>query len=286
MSLNVAGVPSKIIQTNCSPPTNDESAQLKELRSALRDVLSLDYVAPYEELTSDWKLLRFLRGYSHVVGDAATAYRRMTDFRREMGVGVMVDKMKEKEKQTGKLEFPYDSDEFSPLVDCLTSDGLLRNAGTFDKAGNVLTSVAVGLYDLRKIAMMGLSDLLVRGNASVDAYHDIILHRLTVERGTLAMRHDLLNVLNPPISAFQFTPRALGLINKVAANQKHYPEAVARITSCGNTMVAVGIWKLIRPFVPKHTTEKVRVLGRDFGPYVREEVDDDQLFKRYGGSVE
>jgi hypothetical protein len=29
-------------------------------------------------------------------------------------------------------------------------------------------------------------------------------------------------------------------------------------------MMAVGIWKIIRPFVPKHTTDKITVLGSSF----------------------
>jgi hypothetical protein len=399
------------------------------LSALLSPTLSLPHITSHPECTSDWKLLRFLRGYHGVVPDAAAAFERMAEFRLEQGVAEISDRMKSVEAESGTLPWPYDTDEFKPLLDCMGGkDCLMRSENTFDKNGNLVTSVAVGLYDLRKVNAASLGDLLVKGNICVDvcvrrdaamsapsaadakrprqtgaaaarhhpphtslvreefvchsrcagslaraaaletrgvggrtssegafgsgrgavllrrthplrgdvrqrpgsgpsaaegsgptpstprslaslalppfppltphpsppthqpraprSYFDIVLHKLSESRGSLAQRHDLLTVLNPSIGIFQFSPAALRLINRVSANQKHYPESVGRITSCGNGALAVGIWKIIRPWVPKHTTEKIRVLGTAFEEQIMEDFDSkSQLFARYGGEI-
>ncbi|GMI33775.1 hypothetical protein TeGR_g3651 [Tetraparma gracilis] len=285
--IEVGGVPTSPITQNQSPPTPSELTQLSELRSLLSPTLSLPHIASHPECTSDWKLLRFLRGYHGVVPDAAAAFGRMAEFRLEQGVAEISNRMKSVEAESGTLPWPYDTDEFKPLLDCMGGkDCLMRSENTFDKNGNLVTSVAVGLYDLRKVNAASLGDLLVKGNICVDVYFDIVLHKLSESRGSLAQRHDLLTVLNPSIGIFQFSPAALRLINRVSANQKHYPESVGRITSCGNGALAVGIWKIIRPWVPKHTTEKIRVLGTAFEEQIMEDFDSkSQLFARYGGEI-
>lgn len=48
----------------------------------------------------------------------------------------------------------------------------------------------------------------------------------------------------------------------------------------------MGIWKIIRLWVPKHTTEKIRVLGTDFEETLKEDFEGGGLFKRYGGEIE
>ena len=43
---------------------------------------------------------------------------------------------------------------------------------------------------------------------------------------------------------FTFDRASLKLIGKVTECTKHYPEACARITSCGNGWAAVALWKV------------------------------------------
>ena len=135
------------------------------------------------------------------------------------------------EEDEGLLPFPYDMPLFQPLVEAFgTQDGVMRFNNTRDRSRNLLTSVAVGLFDLRKIVSAGLGDLLVKSNIFVDCYFEIVLERLSVENQRLMQRHDLLIVSNPSIGLFQFSPSALRLIKRVSLNSKHFPETIGEMT--------------------------------------------------------
>ncbi|GMH80164.1 hypothetical protein TL16_g08429 [Triparma laevis f. inornata] len=85
--MEVSGCPTTPITLNQSPPTASELISLSSLRTLLLPTLSLPHIAPHLELISDWKLLRFLHGYSNNIEDAKAAYERMSDFRLEYNVG-------------------------------------------------------------------------------------------------------------------------------------------------------------------------------------------------------
>lgn len=282
--MQVDGVSRVPTQTNQQLPSAEEQEKIIELKDATSEARE-KIEGSNPEAVSDFKYLRFLRGYKGDVAKAAVAFHEMADWRIENDVGKVVAALKKTEEETGKLPFPYDMDIFLPLVDAFgTQESLMRYfPDNTDKAGNLLTSVAVGFYDLRKIVRTGLQDLLVKSNIFVDVFFEIQLERLSIKEQKLAQRHDLLIVSNPYIGLFQFSPSALKLICSVSMNFKHFPETIAKITSCGNNMVAVGIWKVIRPFVPKHTTKKISVLGTSFMPELLKNIEEGKLekFGRY-----
>jgi hypothetical protein len=281
--LQVEGVTGASIKTNQQLASEEEQAKLEQLRACTMECAAkLGGSSP--EATSDLKLLRFLRGYSGSVKDAALAYADMVEWRLENDVADVVATLKKVEADEGQLTFPYEMPMFQPLIEALgTKDGLMRFNNSTDRAGNLLTSVAVGLYDLRKVVRANLSDLLIKSNIYVDCYFEILLERLSLQNLRLMQRHDLLIVSNPSIGLFQFSPSALRLIKRISMNSKHFPETIAKITSCGNNMMAVGIWKIIRPFVPKHTTEKITVLGSSFQEELLKSIEGSAIeaFGRY-----
>lgn len=259
--------------TNSEPPNEQEKIQLQELEERLQREGLFDQPC----MRSHWKLLRFLRGYKHDVNLAAEAFDRMATFREESDILSIRNELLEIEEKTGALPFPYDLPAFAPLVN-LIGKGLLHRHG-FDKQGNLLTTVLVGEWRVKLVAAKGkdMEELLIRGQMYLDEYFDIVLHRLTEERGLLVRRHDLLSVSNPSIGVLQFTPGAIGLIQKSTAGSQHYPEAVARVTSCGNGMFALGLWKLINPFVPEHTKRKIQVLGTTYYPNLLEVIEENEI---------
>jgi len=279
--LQVEGVACTAVTTNQRLASTEEQEQLIELkRLCHEDAESIRSGNP--EAVSDFKFLRFLRGYKGVVTDAAAAYKRMVEWRIENKVEEAVAMLKASEKD-GVIQYPYKMPLFRPLDALGGEDCLMQFNGTSDRDGNLITSVAVGNYDLRKIVKAGLQDLLVKSNIFLDCFFEIMLERLSIKNQKLMQRHDLLIVMNPSIGLFQFSPAALMLIKRVSLSSKHFPESIAKITSCGNNLVAVGIWKIIRPFVPRHTTEKITVLGTGFQEDLRTKIDDDALmgFQRY-----
>ena len=75
-----------------SDPFDDSKASDSELKliGELREALTkeLAELASQPENVSNWKLLRFLRGYSNDVERAAVAFKEMVDFRRSNNVNV------------------------------------------------------------------------------------------------------------------------------------------------------------------------------------------------------
>jgi len=282
--LQVEGVSNAPTKTNQQLASPEESAKIIELKAMTKEAAA-KIESSNPEAVSDFKYLRFLRGYKGNVSKAAVAFQEMTDWRIENNVAEAVAALKKAEEEDGKLPFPYDMPMFQPLVEAFgTKESLMRfYPDNMDKGGNLLTSVAVGLYDLRKVVRAGLQDLLVKSNIYVDVYFELNLERLSVKNQRLVQRHDLLLICNPSIGIFQFSPSTLKLIRSVSMNSKHFPESIAKITSCGNNMVAVGIWAIIKPFVPKHTTEKISVFGTNFLPELLKNIDQEALgvFERY-----
>jgi len=280
MEVQVDGIGSSPVPTNKSPPTADESTSISNLRSILATTLDLPHIKKYGSLTHDWFLLRFIRGYNQNVEEAAKAYIAMSSFRLENDVASLTDELLRIESETGVLPYPYELESFKELRECLGKDGLMLVGGGEDRNGNLITSVDVGSYDLRKVMKHNLCDILMRGSFALDAYFNLVLHRKSCELNKLYMRHDLLNVAS--IGFFQFTPAALRLMLKIMNTQKHYPESTARITSCGNTAAAVLLYnKIIRPFVPKRVTDKVAVLGKKFTTKLLEDVEEGEMPEGY-----
>lgn len=281
MDIKVDGIGAAPLSTNQGPPTPDEQQSITTLRTQLSAQLSLPHIAKYKSLTDDWFLLRFIRGYP-TLPEAAKQYAAMSDFRLNNDVASLTDLLLLEEKKTGVLPYPFALDTFKPLIDCVGIGGLMTCDMKEDKKGNLITSVNVGSYDLRKIMKHDLGDLLMRGSYAVDAYFNIVLSRKSAEKNRLYMRHDLLTV--DTIGFFQFTPAALRLMLSIMNTQKHYPESTARITSCGNGAAAVLLYnKIIRPFVPKRVTDKVAVMGKKFTDSLKIEVDESCLPELYKG---
>ncbi|GMH46627.1 hypothetical protein TrVE_jg3208 [Triparma verrucosa] len=261
--------------TNQQLPSPAESLLLASLKLSTAASASLISSASPES-TSDFRYLRFLRGYDSDVQKASQAYEEMVQWHLENDVSAISTEL----RSHPILPFPYALPKFAPLVAALGSPScLLRSFSTFDSNLNLLTSVSVGLYDLRKIVASNLQDLLITSNIYLDVYFSILLDNLSVKNNRLVQRHDLLCCTNPSIGLFQFTPSTLSLIRKIGANSKHFPESISKITSCGNNIVAVGLWKIIRPFVPKHTTEKIRVLGMDYKDILKEDCEEEALIQ-------
>ena len=271
------------VEADVSPATQHEVALVAELRAALELEPEAEGEALTEEgaeMRSDKKLLRFLRGYGADVAAAADAYRAMLVFRAANGV----DAMRAHLLREG-LPWPYTLSKFAPLV-ALIGAGLMHPAGR-DRRASPTTTVVLEHYKLARICAAGLGNLLLESNMYVDQYRDLLLHAETVAThgarltGGLVAFHDVICVDNIGVAPFDLA--GLRLVKAVSENSKHYPETVGRITSCGNSWLALTAWKVIKRFVPAHTTRKIAVLGVHYAPTLLEVVPPTALSRRMGG---
>ena len=143
---------------NGSPPSAEEAVQIAALRADLGDALkpSASGGAPFEENTSTFKLLRFVRGHAE---NAAEAYRATLVYREE----VQADAAR---AQLLSLNWPWPTvlPRFAPLV-AVIERGLrmcapcqLKVAGAGETA-LLVTACDVGLHNLKAVVAAGLSEM-------------------------------------------------------------------------------------------------------------------------------
>ena len=259
---------------NDSLPSSIELENIQTLRSLLGVLLTEGPLSLQPENTSDFKLLRFLRGYENSVEEAEAAYREMAKYREENGFNQLRQKLIERGKKD-----PNYWEEYKPVMDII-SKGVRYEYGR-DKANNVVTVTDIGALDIRAIIKHNLANLWSEMALMTEEYSNLKLHDLTVERGRLVARHDIINVSN--FGVFQWNKACYDLITKVFAGNKHYPECVVKITSCGNGSVAVIAWKVMKHFVPERTKKKLSVLGTTFVPSLVQEVPFNSIPLAWGG---
>ena len=235
------------VRYNDGPPSALEAAALVALRAALGDLCGAAPLKDQPENVSEFKLLRFLRGYAGDVAAAEAAYREMAAFRAAHGL----DALRERLVANGGSA-PHLWDEYQPIVACV-SRGVRHQYGV-DAYGNVLTMTDIGALDLRAIVKGGLQDLYVQFCMVTEEHGNLTLHELSEQAGKLIARHDVINVVN--FGFFQWNKACYDLLGPIFEAGKHYPESVRKITSCGNGSVAVAAWQVMKNFIPERTKKK------------------------------
>ena len=259
---------------NDSLPSNEELTNIAALRHELGTLMTTGTLSKQPENISDYKLLRFLRGYENSVEEAAEAYRAMATYRADNNFDTLRQKLIDNDTRDPNL-----LSEYQPIVQLLAKG--LRYEYGFDRKQNLVTVTDIGALDLRAIIKAGLQELYCELCLLTEEYSNLRLHALTVERGRLVARHDLINVSN--FGVFQWNKACFDLITTVFAGNKHYPECVVKITSCGNGSVAVIAWKVMKHFVPERTKQKLSVLGTSFVGNLVSEVPFSGIPLSWGG---
>ena len=251
------------VSYNDGPPTEAEARKLSKLRRALSDLLTTLPLSGQPENISDYKLLRFLRGYAGNTSEAEQAYREMACFRNERGLDALRDKLVDNGGSS-----PHLWAEFAPIIK-LIAKGVRHQYGV-DDYGNILTMTDIGALDLRAIVKNGLEDLYVQFALLAEEHANLTLHEMSTKAGKLVARHDVINVVN--FEFFQWNKSCFDLLTPIFEGGKHYPESVRKITSCGNGNVALAAWQLMKHFIPERTKQKLRVLGTSFLPDLLTEI--------------
>ena len=80
-----------------------------------------------------------------------------------------------------------------------------------------------------QVSKEGLTDMYLTNGLYFDEYYNILTHELSVKENRLVARHEFIDVSK--VGAFTFGPTAIKVVKMYTEQTKHYPEAVARITS-------------------------------------------------------
>ena len=228
---------------NNAPPNAAEVLLIATLRTSLAAELAPSTTAsapPFVENTSDWKLLRFVRGHGD---EAEAAYRTALAFRAETNADAARTAL-----ATANWPWPSSLSQFAPLIGMIGRGLRVCPISQIGRTTEyIITACDVGFHDLKAVAAAGLGEMYLEHSMWCDEWMNHHLHEESVRLGFLCGRHDVIDVSN--VGPFQFTGAALTLTSTFTARTKNYPECVARITSCGNGAILIVVFS----FVPLST---------------------------------
>ena len=239
-------------------PSDAESAAL----SAMREELGSDVSSAPPELSHEYGLLRFIRGHGCDGAKAAAAFRETLAFREKHGLDALRAEIIAAGPGDGVPAWPTEAlPRFAPLMEVLDGGKGWSTRRGEDAAGNMMNVVLMHKYDLKKVLAADLEQLILEGQRALDEYWLIELHRLSLERKSLVARHEVIFVQE--MSMLHFDISSLRLLPKLSEGSKMYPEQVALMSSVGNGAVLLALYRrIIRPFTPAHTREKLAVHGK------------------------
>ena len=244
---------------DAAPASEAEKEQLKALRAALADEAIPPVPGP--AIDEDLNLLRFVRGYAREkrpIQAAARAFKSMLQWRAQNGMDAARGEMLA--GPGDEPRWPLELERFATLK-AQTGDGLARRLGT-SRDGMPVTLCLIHRYDVSGVLRARLGDDLLAFQRYLDEYWLVELQRRSRSVGRVVGRIDLVYTADMKLNHFGF--KAIAFFPKILGGSKHYPESAARIVSIGNNKVAVALYnRVIRPFVPAHTKEKLTILGRD-----------------------
>ena len=273
---------------NDNPPSEEELAHITTMRTdetlLVSKLLTNLPLIEQPENVSDWKLLRFLRGYENDPVKASKAFVDMAAYREKEGInelrGKLVNARSDKMLKNKTFPNPNRFLEYKNVVD-LIERGLRYDYG-FDLFNRMLTVTDIGSLDLKSIIEAKLEKPYFELCILMEEYSNLVLHELTVKRGRLVARHDVIVVSG--MSLFQWDRSCLELVTSVLGPMgSHYPESVVKITSAGNGKVAVIIYGFVSVFIPARTKEKLTVLGYYFVDGLLSDVALNRIPLAWGG---
>ena len=266
--------------TGHSEPTYDASAMREEEAVqilAMREAVGELPEFAVKEVAHDYFFLRFLRGYQHNVKQASKAYLDMLAYREESDVKAIHDELVRE-----GMPWPWDMAQFEELRAVVGPKGHLH-LHTHDLSGNILTHTLVEptLNGMRAAIKAGLTQSYVRMFAYLDEWMLITQHKLCCERGHMVGEHMIVDVAG--IGMFSFGG-VIDLLKQFGKSSKHYAERLVHIDDVNNTKLAMLIWPVIAPWIPKHTAAKLRVSGKHYAPMLLRQIAASELPRAMGGT--
>ena len=234
-------------------PDEAEAQAIKELKGLIGEVPKPSVGPPLDAPAS---LLRFVRGYALNASDAAKAFEKMLEYRKERSIEAARAEMMAASKD-GEPVWPADLPKFAPLVE-ISGPGLMRRIGSA-LGGHPATLVLLHKYEVKKIIRAGLVAMLIEFQQYQDEWWSLHLASRSEAAGKLLARADVIHAgelgifhfdlgcarVFPQVrrvegaaervrsGAMAVSPSSLRPCARaqVLASAKHYPESCARTRS-------------------------------------------------------
>ena len=244
-----------------------ETAQVAEMRAALKDELAAVCCGKWPDVTGDVRLLRFLRGFDNDVPKALAAVRDLLAIRRQYAMDDYHERWAHVECHHERGHFPRQNDihRLKPGAPTL---GLSKDG------------CPVGYEPLRdhwygkcldEIGEDGMIEFYVAQCES----RNMQLHQLSEAQGRMAKLILVIDLRS--VSLWQLTSRKWAKFDEAHQRviNRTLAEIIARIYVINTPRWALWWYKTIEWWVPVKTRGKIRLLGTDYRAELLEVMDEE-----------
>lgn len=235
--------------------------------------LELDQIESHEDITSDRRLLRFLRGHKFDMATACQMYKNMLQWRQEQNIDAI------REEIISKNLEPKDFPHHGRVVRFLP----LHQHHGYDLEGRPVQIKLVGRIDTKKLLSSFQEEEFLRYHIYGMEYSSLLLDQLSKERKSMVrtvLIFDLagLNMSHVRGSAMDLLRKALKI------TQDYYPESMHRCYILNAPKVFSMFWQVIKPLLAERTVRKVQVLGSSYQADLLSTIPAESLPVSLGGS--
>ncbi|KAK0393336.1 hypothetical protein QR680_000159 [Steinernema hermaphroditum] len=250
-----------------SPFTDEDRLLIEELRKRVVEELKL--VPCYDH---DFSIFRWIVGYDRNLDEAEKAMRKALN---EFGA-----------LKLHKHDFSS-IDKIHSYCDSISAP-LQYFPGSligYDKAGNVISLQPFGGFDV-----LGLYESL--------KISDLYLMRIAESEGVMQLLRERENKFNRQLgttviidlegcSMDMLYTKPLKIMGQMLGKlQDMFPDVLRHLFIINAPYFMHIIWKCISPILSKQTKQKVQILGSDWKECLKEHIDEEVLYKNWGGTKE
>jgi len=244
---------------------------VREMKKELQaDLLS---VPDFDELVSDVRFLRFLRGHLFNIGTACEMYRKMLAWRVAKNVNAIREDIVSRNLQ------PQDFPHYGRVARYCPSD---MTYGV-DIEGRPLQIELVGRANPKKMQSSFSEEEWIRYTIYCTEYNSIMLNKLSKEQNTL-VKITIIYDLNGAGKG-HMSKQALDILRSgIKITGENYPESMQACFIVNAPTIFSLAWKLIKPMLAERTVKKIKILGASFQKTLHQFISDDNLPVEYGGN--
>lgn len=253
------------------------NALQQEALSIMREMLYDDLLSAqqFEEVVSERRLLRFLRGMNFDIEVAVGMYRDMLRWRKEAGVDdvrmeIVNNKMEPSDfPHAGRIQRYY----MSNMNYCR------------DMHGRPLHIEQIGKTCVKKLLSSFSEEEWIRHHIYQMEYLMLELDRISKEKGKLVRIVSIYDLQG--LNKEHLHRGAIKLFKKtIKVTQNYYPEMMENCFFINSPKLFTMAWAMIKPWISERTVRKIEILGGKYERRLRNSIGEDHLPQAYGGKGE
>ena len=262
----------KLREVNLQPLNAVQKQALALMKQKLYDdMLS---ASQFEEVVSERRLLRFLRGMNFDIELAVSMFRDMLRWRKENDVDAIRTDIVENDMTPA--DFPH-----AGRVQRYYMSNMQYG---HDEHGRPIHVEQIGKTCVKKLLSSFSEEEWIRHHIYQMEYLMLELDRISKEQGKLVRIVSIYDLRG--LSKEHLHRGAIKLFKKtIKVTQNYYPEMMENCFFINSPKLFTMAWAMIKPWISERTVKKIEILGSKYQRRLRNSVGAEHLPETYGGKA-